>query len=174
MRDAVDYRQALGRFPVGVTVVTVAHAGERFAMTASALTSVSLDPILLLVCFAHVSRTGHAVRDAGRFGLSVLGVDDRETARALAAHRGEDGDQLADFDLLDGPHGVPLLASGIAHCQCRVERIVRAGDHDVVVGEVEWIERGSTERGPLVYYDERFWALEPFAEPPTPAAAVSS
>ena len=164
MTEGSDYRQALGRFPVGVTVVTVAHAGERFAMTASALTSVSLDPILLLVCFRHTSATGRAVSEARRFGLSVLGDHDRATASALAVHRGAKGDQLSSVELTEGPGGVPLLGSALARCVCSVERVVRAGDHDVVVGAVEWIQGGESEAEPLLYYDERFWTLKPFEE----------
>ena len=160
----VDYRQALGRFPTGVTVVTVADGDQRFAMTASALTSVSLDPILLLVCFGHETSTGEAVRRAGLFGLSLLGEDDGDVARALAVHSDASSDQLADFDVRDGPCGVPLLTGAIAHIVCAVERVVSAGDHDVVVGEVEWIESDLGEIGPLVYYDERFLTLAPFGD----------
>ena len=164
MAEDADYRQALGRFPTGVTVVTAAHEGERFAMTTSALTSVSLDPILLLVCFSHDSETGRAVRGAGWFGLSVLGEGEGETARALAVHRGSVGDQLSGYDVRIGPFGVPLLASGMGHAVCSVERVARGGDHDVVVGEVRWIESGPPDAKPLVYYSERFWTLAPFAE----------
>lgn len=166
MPGRIDYRQALGRFPAGVTVVTAACGGERFAMTASALTSVSLNPILLLVCFGHATETGRAVRDAGRFGLSVLGDADADVARSFAMHRAAGADQLAGHDVREGPHGVPLLARGLARCVCAVERIVRAGRHDVVVGEVEWIDADDGETAPLVYYDERFWGLTPFAEQP--------
>jgi len=140
-------------------------------MTASALTSVSLDPILLLVCFSHDSATGQAVREAGRFGLSVLGEGDGDTARALAVHRGELADQLADYDVRLGPSSVPLLASAMAHAVCKVERVVRGGDHDVVVGKVEWIESAPGDARPLVYYDERFWALAPFVDERQPRPA---
>ena len=78
----VDYRQALGRFPTGVTVVTVADGDERFAMTASALTSVSLDPILLLVCFGHETATGERP-SGGRVGLGSAC-----SARTTVASRG--------------------------------------------------------------------------------------
>ena len=164
MVEPVDYRQALGRFPTGVAIVTASDGDERFAMTASALTSVSLDPILLLVCFGHETATGAAVRRAGRFGLSLLGENDGGVARALATHRGVSSDQLADFDLRKGPSGVPLLANAMAHIVCAVERAVCAGDHDVVVGQVEWIENRADEARPRVYYDERFLTLAPFGD----------
>lgn len=164
MVEDADYRQALARFPTGVTVVTVADGSERFAMTATAVTSVSLDPILLLVCFGHDSATREAVRRSGRFGLSLLGEQDGQIARALAVGRDRASDQLADVDLREGAGGVPLLASAIAYIICTVERVVCAGDHDVVVGEVEWIEAGAEETGPLVYYDERFLTLAPFGD----------
>ena len=165
MSEGVEYRPALGRFAAGVTVVTLAHGGERYAMTASALTSVSLDPILLLVCFDHTTDTGGAVHEARRFGLTVLSREQAATARACAVHRTAGVDQLAGLDLRDGPGGVPLLAQGLAHYVCSVERIVRAGEADVVVGEVEWIDTDPAESAPLVFYGERFRGLAPFADP---------
>ncbi len=168
MTEGADYRPALGRFLSGVTVVTAAHGEERYAMTASALTSVSLDPILLLVCFGHDSETGRAVREAGRFGLNMLGADDAELARTFAVHRGAVGDQLDSHELREGPRGVPLLAGAMAHSVCVVERVVRGGDHDIVVGEVEWIEDSGVDQAPLVYYEDDFWTLTPFDAEPQP------
>ena len=165
MSERVDYEQALACFPAGVTVVTLAHGAERYAMTASAVTSVSLDPILLLVCFAHTTETGRAVHAAGRFGLTVLAEGQAEAARCCAVHRASGDDQLADLDVREGHGGVPLLSGGLAHCVCSVERIVRAGDHDVVVGEVEWIDADPGDSAPLVFYDGRFWNLAPLDDP---------
>ncbi len=170
MAQRTDYRQALGRFTTGVAVITAQHGGERFAMTASALTSVSLDPILLLVCFSHDSDTRLAVRESGRFGLSVLGEDSVEAARELATNRPEGVDQLAALEVRAGPGDVPLLAQAVAHCVCSVDRILRAGSHDVVVGAVEWIDQGLDDAGPLVYYGGRFWRLGALADRPDGAS----
>ena len=161
MEEPLDYRRALGRFTTGVTVVTATHETRRFAMTASALTSVSLDPILLLVCFSHDSGTRFAVREAGHFGLSVLGEGATAVAKHLATERADEVDQLDDFDVQVGPNSVPLLTDALVHCVCSVERIIRAGDHDVVVGAVEWIDRVREGERPLVFYDRGFWNLAP-------------
>lgn len=168
MGEQVDYQQALGHFATGVTVVTANHGGEHFAMTASALTSVSLDPILLLVCFSHDSDTRLAVRETGRFGLSVLGEGSAALAKRLASNRRATPDQLDLVNLREGRHGVPLLADAVAHCVCSVERVLRAADHDVVVGAVEWIDRGTDHGPPLVYYQSQFWQLARLDEQSAP------
>jgi len=135
-------------------------------MTASALTSVSFDPILLLVCFSHDSATRVAVREAGHFGLSVLGEGGSAVAKHLATQRANEVDQLDDFDVQVGPNNVPLLTDALVHCVCSVERIMRAGDH-VVVGAVEWIDRVREDERPLVFYDGGFWNLAPLDGEPT-------
>ena len=135
-------------------------------MTASALTSVSLDPILLLVCFSHDSATGVAVREAGHFGLSVLGEGGSAVAKHLSTQRANEVDQLDDVDVQVGPNNVPLLTDALVHCVCSVERIMRAGDH-VVVGAVEWIDRVREDERPLVFYDGGFWNLAPLDGEPT-------
>jgi flavin reductase (DIM6/NTAB) family NADH-FMN oxidoreductase RutF len=167
LAQPLDYQRALGRFTTGVTVVTATHEARRFAMTASALTSVSLDPILLLVCFNHDSATRVAVREAGHFGLSVLGEGGGAVAKHLATERADEVDQLDDFDMQVGPKNVPLLTDALVHCVCSVERIMRAGDHDVVVGAVEWIDRVREGERPLVFYDGAFWNLTPLDDETT-------
>ena len=72
--DATAYRQVMGHFATGVTVVTTAVDGQLQGMTASSIASVSLDPILILVCVAHKARTHEELKKSGRFGVSVLSV----------------------------------------------------------------------------------------------------
>ena len=78
----------------------------------------------------------------------------------LALNRTAAVDQLELVDLIEGPGGLPLLKGVLANCVCSVERVVRAGDHDVVIGEVEWIKSGESDKGPLLYYEGLFWTLK--------------
>jgi flavin reductase (DIM6/NTAB) family NADH-FMN oxidoreductase RutF len=160
--EAEEYRHAIARLASGVTVVTALDQGRRYAMTASALTSVSLDPILLLVCFARGSDTGRAVRASRRFGLCVLAAErGEEVARRCARKLVGDEDQLDGLAVDEGPGGVPLLAEALAAFVCRVERIVEAGEADVVVGQVEAVVEGPHGAEPIVYFAGGYRRLEP-------------
>lgn len=160
---AAAYRPAIGRFATGVALVTTVWQERRYAMTASAVTSVSLDPILLLVCLAHDSETGRAVRSSGVFGLSVLsGARGREIAERCAQTTGSDLDQLEGVPLKKVDEGPPLLEGALAHVTCEVEQTFDGGSHDVVVGSVTSI--GTDDRDlddPLVYFDARYRRLTP-------------
>lgn len=163
--DVRAYRQAIGRFATGVSIITAVHDGRCYAMTANALTSVSLDPILLLVCFMRDSDTGAAIRSSGFFGLNILEATRGETIARRCARKLEPGeDQLEGLELVDGPQGLPLIAGCLGHVVCRVERILEAGDHNVVIASVEEFEESDThEADPIVFFAGRFWRLSPLA-----------
>jgi flavin reductase (DIM6/NTAB) family NADH-FMN oxidoreductase RutF len=150
----------------GVTIVTAVHDGRRYGMTASALTSVSLEPPLLLVCFARDSDTGRAVRASGRFGVCVLdAARGREIAERCARKLTAGEDQLAGLVLDEGGTGVPLLAGSLASFACRLERVVEAGERDVVVGEVERLSEAPAEAGePLVWFAGAYRRVAPLPD----------
>jgi flavin reductase (DIM6/NTAB) family NADH-FMN oxidoreductase RutF len=132
--DALTFRRVMAHFPTGVSVVTTAEDGARYGMTANSVTSVSLEPVILLVCLAREARTGGAVKRCGRFAVNLLRDDQEQISRHFAQPGGDHFEGLA-FD--EGPEGLPLLPGAIANVVCRVSEIVAAGDHDVVFGEVE-------------------------------------
>jgi len=150
------YRDAIGRFATGVTVVTSNGPDGPAGMTTNAVTSVSLVPLLLLVCFDHSSRTLDVVRASGRFGVNILGRDDEPLAavfasKALALEKFE-----AITGELPGPgwseaHGVPVLTSALAWIACEVRELHSAGDHTIGIGEVVGMATPD-ERPPLVYH----------------------
>ncbi len=161
--DAAVYRPAIGRFVTGAALVTTVWKERRYAMTASALTSVSLDPILLLVCLARDSQTGRAVRSSGGFGLSVLsGARGREIAERCAHTADRDLDQLEGIPLRDDDGGPPLLDRALAYATCTVEQTLDGGSHDVVVASVDSIGTDDRDLGdPLVYFNGSYWRLTP-------------
>lgn len=130
-------------------------------MTMNALTSVSLDPPLLLVCFNHGARSAAAVTGAGRFVVNFL--SQRQEPIALRfAQRGED--HFSGLGLEYGQHGVPVVPNALAHLDCAVDRIVEAGDHAVVFGKVTDV--CARDGDPLGFYRGRFSDITPHGAEP--------
>jgi flavin reductase (DIM6/NTAB) family NADH-FMN oxidoreductase RutF len=133
--DHASFRRAAGQFASGIVVVTT-RGGH--AMTVSAFTSVSLDPPLVLFCAEKIARFHDAVLAEGSWAVSILAEDDEKTARWLATRgRPMDG-QLDGVAHHPGPAtGAPLLDDALAVLECRTTAVHDAGDHTIVVGEVE-------------------------------------
>jgi len=149
---ADEFRRILGHFATGVTVVTTCGGeGQPTGLTASAFTSVSLDPPLVLVCVDHTSQTYPSLLERGRFAVNVLARDQQEVSRRFASTR---------LDKFDGvPHrisalGLPLLDGALAHLECVTVRTHVEGDHTIFVARVERAAGGSGE--PLLYYRGRY------------------
>lgn len=159
--DADVFRQAMGRFVTGVTVVSApGTATQPHAMTANAVTSVSLDPCLLLVCVEQEARFHEAVVDGGAFGVSVLSAEQRRVARWLATRGRPLVGQLAQVPHHAGPvTGVPLVTGALSTLECAVESLHDAGDHTIVVGRV--LAATADEHGgePLVWYRSAYRRL---------------
>ena len=150
MRDVGPdrFRAVMGNLATGVTVVTVNTPDGPVGMTANAVTSLSLEPVLLLVCFDNAARTLPAVRETGRFGVNVLASGQEELAR-LFASKAPEREKFAGV-----PHtmhdGIPVIDGTIAWVGCRLERLVHGGDHTIGIGAVEAAEAGHGE--PLLWF----------------------
>ena len=161
--DPQAYREMIGRFATGVGIVTAEYAGQRFAMTANSITSVSTNPLLVLASFMRESETGAAVSRSGRFGLSILEAQaGRDIAKRCAGkldpRRAED--QLTGIATYRGPDGIPLIEGALECMVCAVEQLHAIGDHDVVIGRASRVPEAEAKGEPLVFYDGRFWSLE--------------
>ena len=157
--DHASFRRAAGQFASGIVVVTT-RGGH--AMTVSAFTSVSLDPPLVLCCAEKIARFHDAVLAEGTWAVSVVAEDNEKTARWLATRgRPLDGqlDGVAHHPGL--VTGAPVLDDALAVLECRTTAVHDAGDHSIVVGQVEAAvgpaEPG--ERGPLVHYSGAYRRL---------------
>jgi flavin reductase (DIM6/NTAB) family NADH-FMN oxidoreductase RutF len=140
------FRDAVGSFPTGVAVVT---ASGPAGLTTNAVTSLSLDPVLLLVCFDNASRTLASVRESGRFGVNVLRADQEDLARVFASKRvGSDKFAGATHALVDG---VPVLEGVLAWFVCEVRELLPGGDHTIGIGAVEQLEFDG-DGDPLVFF----------------------
>jgi flavin reductase (DIM6/NTAB) family NADH-FMN oxidoreductase RutF len=149
--DAAHFRQIFGHFATGVTVITTAVDGWLHGMTANAVTSVSLDPLLLLVC---VDKTAHAHKQlakAGRFGVNILADEQEGVSRIFAATAEPEQGQLQGAAYHFGRQGTPVLDGCLAYLECEVSQQVDAGDHTIFLGRVldGEIER---ESPPLLFY----------------------
>jgi flavin reductase (DIM6/NTAB) family NADH-FMN oxidoreductase RutF len=170
MVDPARFRSAMGAFATGVTVVTVrSRDGELYGMTVNAFSSVSLDPPLVLVCLAGSGRGQELIARAGVFGVNVLAESQQELSRWFAdRQRPDDASMFDGIAVGSGATGCPVLLEAAASLDCRVDRVVPAGDHVVVIGQVAAL-RHRPDEGPLVFHAGRYRALD--AEPPASGRA---
>ena len=153
--DPQRFRTVMGHFPTGVSVITTKHAGERHGMTANSITSVSLDPVLILACLTCGSRTALAVEQAGRFAVNILGDHQEEISRRFAK---PGMDHFEGLEVHEAA-GVPLLPGCIAYLICSVHDVVQAGDHDIVLGDVEDCDVSPNGGNPLVFFQGGYRTL---------------
>ncbi len=149
----------MGRFATGVAVITGrSPEGHPFGFTANSLTSVSLDPRLVLVCVDRNSNSLSPLLAAGRFTISILADNGAPVAARFAASQREE--RFKGIGLESAPGAPFVLDEAIAWLECRRWRDVEAGDHVVVFGEV--VDCGvRSRREPLVYFEGRYRTLQP-------------
>lgn len=159
--DPDDYRRIIGRLASGVTVVTTREGSLDHAMTANAIVSVSLDPVLMLVSVEREARFHDAVIDAGFWGVSILDEHGRSAAAWLSSRGRPLHGQLDRVPHSRGPAtGVALLDDSLAQLELRTVDTHRAGDHTLVIGTVismEALDRGGDA---LTYYRGQFGTLQ--------------
>lgn len=157
--EAGEFRQAMGRFLTGVTVVTSYGPDGPYGTTVSSLTSVSLDPPMLLVCLGHSSNVAQVIAASGVFTVNVLGREQSGLASRFAASdrpRGAAG--FAGVPHRTGDAGTPVLEGALTHLDCRVAQQITAGDHTVFIGEVTGIGC-APHTDPLAYHQGKFLSL---------------
>ena len=153
-----EFRHAIGHFATGVTVVTsLGPAGEPVGTTANAVSSLSLDPPLVLVCFDRASMTLAAVRTHGAFVVNVLAAPQQHLSANFAC-RG----LAAAWDGVrhrPGRTGSPRLHGVLAALECTVEHRLPGGDHEIVVGRVRGVETAGDDVAPLLYWRGAYASL---------------
>src|SRR6478672_7414574 len=151
-----DFRRAMAYFATGVTVITVDYQGDVQGMTANAFASVSLDPMLVLVCVDQKARTHAHLHSKKRFGVNVLAEDHRQIseyyARPARAHDRAAEEAGAQFDRTR--HGTPVLHGALAYLECRLHSAQDAGDHTIFIAEVE--EVVVREGKPLLFFSSQY------------------
>lgn len=149
--DSRTFRDLVGRFATGITVVTTEVDGLVHGMTANAFSSVSLDPLLLLVCVDRGARCHAQLITTERFGINILAADQEDVSNTFARAK-EPSEDFGPVEFEPGAHGVPLLTKCLARFECRRWATYDGGDHDIFVGEVLGGDILQPEAEPLIYF----------------------
>jgi flavin reductase (DIM6/NTAB) family NADH-FMN oxidoreductase RutF len=163
--DPRAFRRTIGLFATGVTVVAAQTADGVVGMTANAIASVSLEPLLVLVCVDHRARLASHLVVGLPFSINVL----REEQEVLSRHFGGGWrDHPAPEYRFEAWGGVPRLVGALAALRCEVDRLHDGGDHHIVVGSVHDLTEGPEPWNPLLFYAGRYRRLAPPAVPAAP------
>jgi 3-hydroxy-9,10-secoandrosta-1,3,5(10)-triene-9,17-dione monooxygenase reductase component len=146
--DPSHYRRVLGHLPTGVSVVTAQSPAGPIGMAANSVTSVSLDPPLVLLCPAKTSTTWPDIRAAGTFCINVMAHHHEQLTRRFAA---KDVDRFADVDYENRVTG-PVLREALAWIECQLENEHEAGDHVIAVARVRAMGATAELADPLVFF----------------------
>jgi flavin reductase (DIM6/NTAB) family NADH-FMN oxidoreductase RutF len=149
--DPRQLRDVMGGFATGVAIVTTRSGDSNHGMTVNSLTSVSLDPPLLLVCLTRDSRTARAVEERGAFVVNLLATPQSALSDRFAK-RGED--HFEGRDVTSNDRGLPVLDRGLGWLDCDVDATHDGGDHVIFVGRVVSCEARSGT--PLVFFKGRY------------------
>jgi flavin reductase (DIM6/NTAB) family NADH-FMN oxidoreductase RutF/DNA-binding GntR family transcriptional regulator len=152
--DREGFRETIGHFATGVAVITTASGGRRYGMTASAVTSLSLDPPMLLVCINRSAPTCAAVGEQRTFAVNILTENQGELAERFAR---PSEDKFAGVEVAEGVTGAPLLVAALARIECRVAEQVTGGSHTVFLADV--VRADAAPGSPLTYFRGRFGTL---------------
>jgi 4-nitrophenol 2-monooxygenase / 4-nitrocatechol 4-monooxygenase, reductase component len=150
-----EFREVISHLASGVTVVTTLHEGSVYGTTASAVTSLSLEPPMLLVCMNRQSETGRAVAESGLFAVNILGAEHAGLAERFAR---KGGDKFDGVPTTPGQWGEPLFDEAVATLECRVTEQTAVATHWVFFAEV--VSASARGGAPLAYFKGRFGRLD--------------
>lgn len=150
--DPRKFRNVLGQFCTGLTVVTSMTDGAPTGFTCQSFSSLSLDPPLVVLCPSKSSTTWPRIRNSGRFCVNIL-ADHHETLSDKFSVSG--GDKFTDIEFGSSPSGSPLLPDALAWLDCSVHAEYDGGDHSIVVGRVHALDAVSDSR-PLLFHRGRY------------------
>ena len=149
------FRQVMGNFATGITVVTTRDAnGTPYGLTVNSFTSVSLDPVLVLVCLDNKLSGLHSFRDSKHIGVSILSEHQEDLSRMFAKKDSERPPSI----YFEGKLRMPLLRNALAIMECEVVRIYEGGDHQIFLGEVQNAEVLQPDH-PLLYFRGKYQGL---------------
>ena len=152
--DSQKQRKIMGHFATGVTVVTTEGEAGSHGMTANAVTSLSLDPPLVLIAVDKRAALLEYLVKNRCFAVNILRLDQEDLSRRFATPGPKD---FSDLNVTTAVTGSPILADGLAFLDCRVHDILPGGDHDIFVGEIVAGEYQGGE--PLLYFSGRYRSL---------------
>lgn len=152
--DSGDFRNVLGHFPTGVTVVTANGAERPVGVAIGSFVSISLDPPLVGFFLGTESGSWPPIEESGYFCVNVLTSDQQELCGVMASRSDTKFDGV---DTTAAPHsGAPILPDVHAALDCRIEQVVQTGDHNLIIGRVLSLATHNTETGPMVFYKGQY------------------
>ena len=161
--SAEQLRDVAGAFATGVTVVTTRVDSRLFGCTANAVTSLSLEPPLMLVCLDRSTKTHPRLLEAHAFAINIIaaGPGSEELCRLFA---GKSQNKFERVGYRSGVTGAPILDAALGWLECELDGTFEGGDHTIFVGRVVAAERGDGD--PILFYRGRFLALDEAGERP--------
>ncbi len=154
--DPDAFKAALGLWASGITVVTAQGPDGPVGLTASAFSSLSLHPPLVLVCIGRASYHHEHLTEAPAFGVHILEASQEELSNTFAFKR---DDRFAGLDVQEGPLGAPLLPGALARLACERHEVLEGGDHSILIGRVLQAEVSDGE--PLAWWHGGYRRLAP-------------
>jgi len=155
------FRKVMGHFATGVTVVTVLDGNRPSGITVNALSSVSLDPPLVMIAIDRRRRIHPHVVAAGRYAVNILGEGQQPLADCFAGAAVEPGlDAFCGAAWHPGESGLPLIDGSIATLECTIAQRIPVGDHDLFIGRVDTLRTEDEHVAPLLFYRRRYLQVD--------------
>jgi flavin reductase (DIM6/NTAB) family NADH-FMN oxidoreductase RutF len=145
------FKAALGSWAAGVSVVTTRQGDMVYGITVSSFSSVSIDPLLILVCLANSNRLPRMVQETGTFAVSILAEGQEQISGWFAQSGREPVGKFEEFGTIEMHTGSPIIDGSIAHLDCVLEQAIPAGDHTIMLGRVVGAAADSQKK-PLIYF----------------------
>lgn len=153
--DSKVQKKVFGKWVTGVTVVTTDGPAGKGGLTANAVTSLSLDPPLVLVAVAKTAGSHAEIQSNGCYAINILAIHQEDASKRFATPGPKD---FSGFDWKTAVTGAPILQGALAFVDCRLKEVLPAGDHDIFVGEI--VDGGAEDAGdPLVYFSGKYRKL---------------
>ncbi|MEX2235926.1 MAG: flavin reductase family protein [Dehalococcoidia bacterium] len=154
---ARTFRDVMGAFATGITLVTAARHGVYTGMTVNSFTSVSLNPMLVLVCVDLTAETHPIIADSKAFAINILSAEQESISRTFATKDPGKDAAIRALPIREGKTGTPILTEALAFIEARVVQEIHAGDHTVFIGQV--VDSGMTGDEPILFYRGKYRSL---------------
>ena len=157
MSDGAMFRRAWGSFATGVSLITTLEKdGSTHGMTANGIASVSLEPMLVMVCVGHNANTFPIIEETGRYGINILSESQKDIGEFYASSANQ-GNEKFESDFTASKTGIPFVNNALASMDCKVVSAHREGDHTIFIGSVEEIQ--VNEGKPLLFFASKWMNL---------------
>jgi len=153
------FREVLGKFATGVTIVTLTNREGSHGLTVNAFSSVSLEPPLVLICIQKNGTSHSALAETNHFVVNILSADQRELADRFADSNLSSAERFRGIRYQLSAIGIPILGDTLGHLECKIVNEINAGDHTIFLGRADHAEVHDGNLAPLLFYGSRYHRL---------------